>query len=79
MLFATDIQCHRHIYLFRLAAANPYPTIVKHFQSCIGKETGDNAFANSAAADMVLACVGGGSNAIGMFRVPQHKSPPHRR
>jgi len=47
---------------------HPYPTMVRDFQSVIGRE----ARAQSLAAlgrlpDVVVACVGGGSNAIGMF------------
>jgi len=56
-------------YLFGSAAGpHPYPTIVKHFQSCIGKEARKQCIQKlGRLPDMVLACVGGGSNAIGMF------------
>lgn len=56
-------------YLFGSAAGpHPYPTIVKHFQSCIGKEARQQCLEQiGRLPDMVLACVGGGSNAIGMF------------
>jgi tryptophan synthase beta chain len=56
-------------YLFGSAAGpHPYPTIVKHFQSCIGKEARQQCLDKlGRLPDMVLACVGGGSNAIGMF------------
>ena len=47
-------------YLFgSTCGPHPYPTIVKHFQICIG-EVG-------RLPDMIVACVGGGSNAIGIF------------
>jgi len=56
-------------YLFGSAAGpHPYPTIVKHFQSCIGTEARRQCLEQiGRLPDMVLACVGGGSNAIGMF------------
>ncbi len=56
-------------YLFGSAAGpHPYPTIVKHFQSCIGREARLQCLEQAGRLpDMVVACVGGGSNAIGMF------------
>jgi tryptophan synthase beta chain len=56
-------------YLFGSAAGpHPYPTIVKHFQSCIGREARQQCLEQiGRLPDMVLACVGGGSNAIGIF------------
>jgi tryptophan synthase beta chain len=56
-------------YLFGSACGpHPYPTIVKHFQSCIGKETRQQCLEHlGKLPDIVMACVGGGSNAIGMF------------
>eukprot|EP01126_Amoeba_proteus_P029412 TRINITY_DN28_c0_g1_i9.p1 TRINITY_DN28_c0_g1~~TRINITY_DN28_c0_g1_i9.p1 ORF type:complete len:600 (-),score=103.47 TRINITY_DN28_c0_g1_i9:163-1962(-) len=47
---------------------HPFPTIVRDFQSIIGKETKVQALESiGRLPDYVLACVGGGSNAIGMF------------
>ena len=47
---------------------HPFPTIVRDFQSVIGKETKDQfKKKNKRLPDAVIACVGGGSNAIGMF------------
>jgi len=56
-------------YLFGSACGpHPYPTIVKHFQSCIGKEARQQCIERTGGLpDMVVACVGGGSNAIGIF------------
>ena len=56
-------------YLFGSAAGpHPYPTIVKHFQKCIGTEARQQCLDQiGRLPDMVLACVGGGSNAIGIF------------
>ena len=56
-------------YLFGSAAGpHPYPEIVKHFQSCIGKEARAQCLKQlGRLPDAVVACVGGGSNAIGIF------------
>ncbi|MDI6449976.1 tryptophan synthase subunit beta [Anaerobaca lacustris] len=56
-------------YLFGTAAGpHPYPTIVRHFQSCISREARQQFLDQTGRLpDMVVACVGGGSNAIGAF------------
>jgi len=56
-------------YLFGSACGpHPYPTIVKHFQTCIGEESRQQCLEEiGRLPDMVVACVGGGSNAIGIF------------
>ena len=46
---------------------HPYPTIVRDFQSIIGKEARHQIEDLGKHADHVIACVGGGSNAIGIF------------
>jgi tryptophan synthase beta chain len=47
---------------------HPYPTMVRHFQSVIGREARAQMLADEKALpDYCLACVGGGSNAIGIF------------
>lgn len=47
---------------------HPFPTIVRDFQSIIGKESRKQfKKATGKLPDAVVACVGGGSNAIGMF------------
>jgi tryptophan synthase beta chain len=46
----------------------PYPTMVRDFQSVIGKETKEQILAQAKRLpDYIVACVGGGSNAIGIF------------
>ncbi|MEJ0025106.1 MAG: tryptophan synthase subunit beta [Rhizomicrobium sp.] len=50
------------------AGPHPYPTIVRDFQTVIGNETrAQMKEAEGRLPDLVTACVGGGSNAIGMF------------
>ncbi|HPA59322.1 MAG TPA: tryptophan synthase subunit beta [Synergistales bacterium] len=47
---------------------HPFPTIVRQFQSVIGKEAREQFLEREGKLpDHVLACVGGGSNAIGIF------------
>ncbi len=46
---------------------HPYPIIVRNFQSIIGTETKNQIEKLGKHADHVIACVGGGSNAIGIF------------
>nr|WP_315084401.1 tryptophan synthase subunit beta [uncultured Campylobacter sp.] len=46
---------------------HPYPKMVREFQSIIGTETKSQLASKGIKADYVLACVGGGSNAIGIF------------
>lgn len=56
-------------YIFgTVAGMHPYPMMVRDFQSIIGKEARQQ-FADQIGGlpDMVVACVGGGSNAMGLF------------
>lgn len=47
---------------------HPYPTLVRELQSVIGREAKEQFAARTACLpDAVIACVGGGSNAIGIF------------
>ncbi len=56
-------------YVFGTAAGpDPFPGIVRHFQEVIGREARAQIMrATGALPQAVMACVGGGSNAIGMF------------
>ena len=47
---------------------HPYPMIVRDFQSVIGREAREQIFEKEGRLpDVLIACVGGGSNAIGLF------------
>ena len=47
---------------------HPYPLMVRDFQSVIGRETRDQIIEHEARLpDLLIACVGGGSNSIGLF------------
>jgi tryptophan synthase beta chain len=56
-------------YLFGTAAGpHPYPRIVRDFQSIIGHEAREQILEQEGRLpDVIMACVGGGSNAIGIF------------
>ena len=56
-------------YLIGTAAGpHPYPEMVRDFQAVIGEETREQILeAEGRLPDMLVACVGGGSNAIGLF------------
>lgn len=57
-----------HYLLGTAAGPHPFPTIVREFQKMIGEETKKQILAaENRLPDAVIACVGGGSNAIGMF------------
>ena len=52
----------------RLSVPHPYPMMVRDFQSVIGVETKEQILkAEKRLPDFIIACVGGGSNAIGIF------------
>lgn len=57
-----------HYLLGTAAGPHPFPTIVREFQRIIGEETKKQILEREGRLpDAVIACVGGGSNAIGMF------------
>jgi tryptophan synthase beta chain len=57
-----------HYILGSVAGPHPYPMLVRDFQAVIGKETRTQCQEKwSGLPDILLACVGGGSNAMGLF------------
>jgi tryptophan synthase beta chain len=57
-----------HYLLGSALGPHPYPTIVRDFQAVIGKELRQQILAVAGRLpDCIVACVGGGSNAIGIF------------
>ena len=57
-----------HYILGSVVGPHPFPTIVRDFQSVIGRETRQQCLERMGRLpDHVVACVGGGSNAAGMF------------
>ncbi len=57
-----------HYVLGSVMGPHPFPTIVRDFQSVIGKEVKEELLKREGRLpDAVVACVGGGSNAMGIF------------
>src|SRR6476660_7724499 len=59
---------HTHYLLGTAAGPHPFPTMVREFQRVIGREARAQMLEQlGRLPDAVVACVGGGSNAIGLF------------
>jgi tryptophan synthase beta chain len=59
---------HTHYLLGTAAGPHPFPTMVREFQRVIGRESRAQMLEQlGRLPDAVIACVGGGSNAIGLF------------
>ncbi len=57
-----------HYIIGTVAGPHPYPMLVRDFQSVIGRETKAQFLAqHGGLPDTIVACVGGGSNAMGIF------------
>jgi tryptophan synthase beta chain len=57
-----------HFMVGSVFGPHPFPTIVRDFQSVIGRETREQCLEQTGRLpDVVVACVGGGSNAAGIF------------
>ena len=65
--WVTNVQ-NTHYVIGWVVGPHPYPTLVRRFQRVIGDEARAEALRRwGALPDSVVACVGGGSNAIGIF------------
>lgn len=72
--WVTDLST-THYIIGSAIGPHPFPTIVRTFQSVIGNETRQQMLEKrNKLPDAVVACVGGGSNAVGMF-YPFSKDP----
>ena len=57
-----------HYILGSVIGPHPYPMMVREFQAIIGKETRRQSLEKwGGKPDVLVACVGGGSNAMGIF------------
>ncbi|PWT92793.1 MAG: tryptophan synthase subunit beta, partial [Acidobacteria bacterium] len=56
-----------HYLIGSVVGPHPYPMIVRNFQKIIGEEVRDQLADSERTASVLLACVGGGSNSIGLF------------
>ena len=62
------IRDSTHYIIGSVVGPAPYPRMVREFQSVIGREARDQMLAQTGGLpDAVVACVGGGSNAMGVF------------
>ncbi len=65
--WVTNVR-HTYYLLGSVVGPHPYPMIVRDFQSVIGRETKEQILTKyHRLPDYIVACVGGGSNAIGIF------------
>jgi tryptophan synthase beta chain len=65
--WVTDVR-DTHYLVGSVVGPEPFPRMVRDFQSVIGRETRAQCLERlGRLPDVVIACVGGGSNAIGMF------------
>jgi len=65
--WVTNVR-NTHYLLGSVLGAHPYPTMVRDFHSCIGREAREQILAaEKRLPTHLFACVGGGSNAIGLF------------
>ncbi len=65
--WVTNVQT-THYIIGSAIGPHPFPTMVRDFQSVIGKEARKQMLEQAGKlADVAIACVGGGSNAIGLF------------
>jgi len=65
--WVTNID-NTHYIIGSVVGPHPYPMIVRDFQSVIGNEAKEQVLkCESKMPDFIIACVGGGSNAIGIF------------
>lgn len=65
--WTTNVR-NTHYVMGTVFGPHPYPMMVRDFQSIIGRETRNQILkAEGRLPDYLIACVGGGSNAIGLF------------
>jgi len=65
--WVTNVR-HTHYVIGSVAGPHPYPMLVRDFQAVIGKEARDQVKRlTGKLPDVLVACVGGGSNAMGLF------------
>lgn len=65
-----------HYIIGSALGPSPYPDMVREFQAIIGEETRDQLAERSIEPTALVACVGGGSNAIGFFAPYIERSDP---
>jgi len=66
-----------HYLIGSALGPSPYPDMAREFQSVVGKEVQEQALARKLCVKVLVACVGGGSNAIGFFAPFLDQPAPH--
>lgn len=70
--WVTNVR-NTHYLLGSALGPHPYPTMVREFQSVIGLEAREQILdMENRLPDLLIACVGGGSNSIGLFHPFEH-------
>ncbi len=64
--WVTHIQ-DTHYIIGSVVGPHPYPMLVRDFQAVIGQEVADQITAAGEKLNYLIACIGGGSNAMGIF------------
>ncbi|WP_370893760.1 tryptophan synthase subunit beta [Janibacter sp. GXQ6167] len=68
--FGTYAQNYENVFfgIGSVVGPHPYPSMVRDFQSVVGEEAREQIMAKEGRLpDVIMACVGGGSNALGLF------------
>ncbi len=65
-----------HYLIGSALGPSPYPDMVREFQSVVGRETRAQLEERGIVPEMLIACVGGGSNSIGFFAPYLEESTP---
>lgn len=70
--WVTNVR-NTHYLLGSVLGPHPYPLMVRDFQSVIGREAREQVLSTCGRLpDLIVACVGGGSNAMGIFHAFRH-------
>jgi tryptophan synthase beta chain len=67
---------HTHYLIGSALGPSPYPDMAREFQSVVGREVMEQAASRNLKVKALVACVGGGSNAIGFFSPFLEKPAP---
>ena len=73
----SDTFDRTHYVIGSVMGPSPYPDMVREFQSVVGREVADQCRQLGVQPEALIACVGGGSNALGFF-APHLEAPAPR-
>ena len=72
----SDTFDRTHYVIGSVMGPSPYPDMVREFQSVVGREVADQCRQLGVQPEALIACVGGGSNALGFFAPHLEASAP---